>query len=177
MPSEITTQCLPKWPAVLLACACVLASCGSASVTTLSASKTSTVSPAPTGTVVLQPPPLLPTDPPVRGEGITNDSQAPFSQSDLRVSSQYHGPLGDRWISIYAGARSDASGAPLGGLIHVYSEPIAFPNETAWKDLGVFTVPNSPKWVSLLAVDGSMVTLRREDGTTVMFDMSKLTFK
>ena len=44
-------------------------------------------------------------------------------------------------------------------------------------DVGQFDAPNAPTWVKLVAVNGNLFTLQREDGSRVTFDLDTHSFR
>lgn len=75
---------------------------------------------------------------------------------------------------IYAGGdinASQTSDPPVRGAIRVYLGPVD-PSIGPLTYIGEFAVPNAPTWVKIVSVSGNVVTLQRQDGSEVTFNLS-----
>jgi hypothetical protein len=125
-------------------------------------------------------PPSAPNDtaPPRREVGVTDDTQAPFPQSEFGVKNQYSGPYRGKWVNIYAGGKRAAppDDSYTAGGIRVYLGPADPASTEHVSYVGEFDAPNAPTWVKIVSVKGSQVLLERADGTHVTFDLDTKTF-
>lgn len=105
---------------------------------------------------------------PTETAGITNSQSAgPFSACKLLVQNMWQGPVNDRWEVVYAGATHHdlaACNDPQGALA-------IFDRNTA-AQIGWYTAPTGVKSLTIIAVNGDVMTLRTDAGATLTFNLA-----
>jgi hypothetical protein len=106
-----------------------------------------------------------------RIEGIVPAGQAPWNATDFAIQNEYVGTYQGQNIEVYAGeALNAASGSATsvagGGLRIVLGD-------AAWQQ---YLAPNTPGWVDITSVDGSVLNLQSQNGTALSFDLDNNTF-
>lgn len=113
-----------------------------------------------------------------RDVGILDRHGGPFPASLFGVVNQYSGPYQGQWLMIYAGGDRDPSQVSdpfIQGAIRIDIEPAASAAGSPTY-IGEFDAPQSPTWVKLIDVSGSTVTLQRQDGSKVTFNLTDHSF-
>lgn len=101
--------------------------------------------------------------------GIVDQQQAPFSSGDFAVANEYFGAYQGASIIIYAGEKMSEGGgtAVAGGL------RIDFGGDG---NVQQFLEPSYVGMLTITAVNGSSVSLTRQDGSTVTFSLDNQAF-
>jgi hypothetical protein len=165
---------------LILGSCLLLAACSTAGSKTVVGAGGKTTPPTASSSQAGQPVP--PTLPPTaqgwhRDTGITDGGQV--AGHDHACQNSYGNPYRGGWITICAGGKQNlSSGTPTyiqGGIwVNVNSDPRAQgpandqpPSSTSQE----YDTPNAPTWVKIVTVTGDIVTLQREDGTTITFNL------
>jgi len=126
----------------------------------------------------------LPTDSPSPWRsGIVDMQQGPFPAITLLVRNVYGGPVGDRWLLVYAGGVMVGSPPDMAaeqvGALRVYMQPPTPDTPSAPENdgfLGEFRPPNPTGALTITSVDADTLVLQNGE-TTLRFDMDTLQFE
>lgn len=117
----------------------------------------------------------------VRAEGILDVHQGPVPASEFAVTNQWAGAVngsGDVWYRVFAGAY--APGQSGSGTPAVYvdtSTPTSDGYSVDIKFVGIYTLPAADSWLTITAVNGSVIDLKTESGRVYHFDLSTKQFR
>ena len=120
------------------------------------------------------PSPAAPTREPARSGGILNDfHQGPFPGSSFQVNNFWSGPVGGRWLLVYAGGpHPGQDGGPVtqGGL-RLFTQPTDPNTGNDLTEVGQYLLPGAKGPVTITAVHGTTAHLRDEAGHQLTFDL------
>jgi len=120
-----------------------------------------------------QPPAELATPPePEWRTGIIEDHAAPFPGSMFRLENQWQQVAGARHLNVYAGALGED---PQQGVLIVQTTPVA---DLANPSAPVFVqTPTRAGALRIVSENGTVLTVRAEDGSTYLFDAASATLR
>ncbi len=113
---------------------------------------------------------------PIRHAGIINMRQGPFPSAIFAVSNVWQGPVANTWVVAYAGGKPNADGSIKQGGIVLYTETINLHEGFDPHPLGTFLAPHESLALSIIAVQGTVLTVRAVDGHTLRFDLQSHQF-
>ena len=111
-------------------------------------------------TAQVQPTPTYPT-------GIFQTHQSPVGNSIFSVRTEYEGPLGSQWVFVFAGtAWTDFPNTGNGALM-VY---------ITGSGHSTFDAPDHSDWLTITAINGTVLQLQSDKSTSLTFDLATNTF-
>lgn len=106
--------------------------------------------------------------------GILNMHQGPFPATEFTVSNFWQGPVGAKWLLVYAGAVRHSDGS-LSAAVRLYSETPSSDGGFDLSELGTVALPKAAV-LTIENVTGNDLTLRATDGSSEHFDLSARRF-
>jgi hypothetical protein len=102
--------------------------------------------------------------------------QGPFPGSEFYVANFWQGPVGGRWLLVYAGGVRGGDGSVTRGGLRVYTEPV---DPNVGSDLtyvGEYSAASmSP--LRLVGVSGTVAALQDGNSRRLQFDLGSRTFE
>jgi hypothetical protein len=117
---------------------------------------------------------ITPTPQPPRVGGLIQTREAPFGTSVWRVDTAWSGPVGQRWLQVYAGGPTTPDGGAVAyGAVRVFSLPLD-PNAADQTPTMVGDFAPSPHLgaLTIASVQGDLLTLTDTSRKTVHFDVT-----
>lgn len=108
---------------------------------------------------------------PPRQAGIVDMHQGPFSGSEFAVRNMWQGPVGGRWLLVYAGGRRGSDGRVTRGGVRVYTEPIDPDDGADLTLLGEYDT-KTPDALAVSAVKGGAASLRTDSGKSLTLSLT-----
>ena len=116
-----------------------------------------------------------------RAQGILDIHQGPVPASQFGVTNQWTGPVpgsGDVWYRVFAGA--NFPGTSSAGTPAIYVD-LSTPTPDGYgfdiKFVGIYTIPAADTWLTVTAVNGSLVDLMTQSGRVYHFDLTTKSYR
>jgi len=111
----------------------------------------------------------------VQVNGIDDSPEAPFPYDEFRAQNVYYGSYLGQRIVIYAGEVMSAPTAGGSG-VSVVGGGLRIMAGGSPGGFSQYLDPGASGWLRITGVEGSLVSLARQDGTSVTFDLSGHSF-
>jgi hypothetical protein len=109
------------------------------------------------------PPPSSPTPRPQAG--IVDMHQGPFSAMDFLVNNCWQGSIGSNWVLVYVGSTVKPDGRIGQGALRLYTSTENF------HLIGIYVAPNGTSALTITAVNGDLMHLHTNTGSSLIFDL------
>ena len=96
----------------------------------------------------------------------------PFGGSLFAVNTYWQGPVDSNWELVYAGAKKNPADDSVGpGALKVYTEGVGSCGGFAIQPIGTFLAPKGAGMLTIVAVNGTLMQLRTDTGSTLVFNL------
>lgn len=113
---------------------------------------------------------------PPRTPGIVLMHQGPFPGGEFAVRNFWSGPVAGRWLLVYAGGPRSMGGQVTGGALRLFSQPLDPNVGNDMTPVGEFLLPTARSALTILSVQGEVMTLQTDTGRVVRFDLATSSF-
>jgi hypothetical protein len=116
--------------------------------------------------------------PPARISGISDQRSGPFPGPLYAVVNSWQGPVNGEWLIVFAGGpHTDRDGGPVAtGGVRIYVGPIQPSIDEQFVAVGD-RLSKLAGELSVISVNGNVMTLRNPVGTVTTFDLGSKTFQ